>query len=164
MTPAGIEPATFRLVARHLNHCTTCGQLWCCIHVCNSGCVGDRLTMSAYALLILNCKHEYGTITDHVNKPPLLLSYEQMYIQLFYPNNQFIPEQHPNEQNPMFQQLHNRHHHMSHPTWHLNQHLHLNPAQPVSFHPAYQTVIHTGTICQHINYNFYCIFCSSFSY
>ena len=23
MTPAGIEPATFRLVAQHLNHCAT---------------------------------------------------------------------------------------------------------------------------------------------
>ena len=23
MTPAGIEPATFRFVAQHLNHCTT---------------------------------------------------------------------------------------------------------------------------------------------
>ena len=23
MTPAGIEPATFRFVARHLNHCAT---------------------------------------------------------------------------------------------------------------------------------------------
>jgi len=23
MTPAGIEPATFRIVAQHLNHCST---------------------------------------------------------------------------------------------------------------------------------------------
>ena len=23
MTPAGIEPATFRFIAQHLNHCTT---------------------------------------------------------------------------------------------------------------------------------------------
>ena len=26
MTPAGIEPATFRFVAQHLNHCATAGQ------------------------------------------------------------------------------------------------------------------------------------------
>jgi hypothetical protein len=40
--------------------------------------------------------------------PSLLLPYEQMYIQLFHRNNQLIPEQHPNEQNPMFQPLYNR--------------------------------------------------------
>ena len=61
---------------------------------------------SAYALHILNCKDEYGTISDtmsplkHTDKPSLLLLYEQIYIQLFYHNNQLIPEQHPNEQNP----------------------------------------------------------------
>ena len=26
MTPAGIEPATFRFVAQHLNHCATAAQ------------------------------------------------------------------------------------------------------------------------------------------
>ena len=30
MTPAGIEPATFRFVAQHLNHCATVP--WYCIH------------------------------------------------------------------------------------------------------------------------------------
>ena len=25
LTPAGIEPATFRIVAQHLNHCATAG-------------------------------------------------------------------------------------------------------------------------------------------
>jgi hypothetical protein len=76
---------------------------------------------SAYALHILNCRHEYGNINDtitllkHINNPSLLLSYEQMYIQLFHRNNQLIPEQHPNEQKPMFQLLYNRYH-TSHPT------------------------------------------------
>ena len=27
MTPAGIEPATFRFVAQHLNHCATAVEL-----------------------------------------------------------------------------------------------------------------------------------------
>jgi hypothetical protein len=76
---------------------------------------------SAYALHILNNRHEYGTINDtmtllkYINSPSLLLPYERMYIQLFHHNNQLIPEQHPNEQNPMFQLLHNRYH-TSHPT------------------------------------------------
>jgi phosphoribulokinase len=48
---------------------------------------------SAYALHILNCRHEYGNINDtmtllkHINSPSLLLPYEQMYIQLFHYNN-----------------------------------------------------------------------------
>ena len=36
MTPAGIEPATFRFVAQHLNHCATAvpdGQRYCPKHV-----------------------------------------------------------------------------------------------------------------------------------
>jgi hypothetical protein len=50
---------------------------------------------SAYALHILNCKHEYGTISDimsrlkHIDKPSLLLPYGQMYIQLSHHNNSF---------------------------------------------------------------------------
>jgi hypothetical protein len=76
---------------------------------------------SAYALYILNCRHEYGNINDtmtqlkHINSPSLLLPHEQKYIQLFHHNNQLIPEQHPNEQNAMFQLLYNRYN-MSHPT------------------------------------------------
>jgi len=60
---------------------------------------------------ICNSKHEYGIIGDtmtllkHIDKPSLLLPYEQLYIQLFHHNNQLIPEQYPNEQNPMFQLL-----------------------------------------------------------
>ena len=69
---------------------------------------------SAYALRtsILNCRHEYGNINDtmtllkQINKPNLLLPHEQMYIQLLHQNNDLIPEQHPNEFNPMFQLLH----------------------------------------------------------
>jgi predicted alpha/beta-fold hydrolase len=64
-----------------------------------------------YALHMLNCRHEYGNISDtvtllkQINKPSLLLPYEQMYIQIFHHNNELIPEQRPNEHNPMFELL-----------------------------------------------------------
>jgi len=67
---------------------------------------------SAYALHILNCRHEYDNINDNmtllkqINKPNLLLPYEQMYIESLYHNNEIIPEQHPNKFNPIFQLLH----------------------------------------------------------
>ena len=54
----------------------------------------------AYALHILNCRHEYGNIDDtmtllkQINTPNLLLPYEQMSIQSFHHNNELIPEQH----------------------------------------------------------------------
>ena len=63
----------------------------------------------AYALHTLNCRHEYGNINDtmtllkQINKPPLLLPYEQIYIQSLHHNNDLIPEQHPNGFNPMFE-------------------------------------------------------------
>ena len=52
---------------------------------------------SAYALHVLNCRHEYGNIDDtmtllkQINTPTLLLSYEQMYIQSFHHNNELNP-------------------------------------------------------------------------
>jgi len=67
---------------------------------------------SAYAPHILNCRHEYGNTDDimtllmQINKPTLLFPYEQMYIQSFHHNNELIPEQLLNEQNPMFDLLH----------------------------------------------------------
>jgi len=66
---------------------------------------------SAYSLHILNYRHKYGNISDtmtllkQINKPSLLLPYEQMYIHIFHHNNELIPEQHPNEHNPMFELL-----------------------------------------------------------
>ena len=66
---------------------------------------------SAYAAHILNCRHEYGNITEtmtllkQINRPSFLLPYEQMYIQIFHRNNELIPEQRPNEHNPMFELL-----------------------------------------------------------
>jgi len=66
---------------------------------------------SAYALHIFNCRQEYENINDtmtflkQINRPSLLLPYEQMYIQIFHRNNELIPEQRPNEHNPMFELL-----------------------------------------------------------
>jgi len=37
------------------------------------------------------------SLLKHIDKPSLLLPYERMHIQLFYHNNQLIPQQHPNE-------------------------------------------------------------------
>jgi len=66
---------------------------------------------SAYALHILNCRHEHGNIANtmtllkQINTPNLLLPYKQMY-QSFHHNNELIPEQHLNEHNPMFDLRH----------------------------------------------------------
>jgi len=65
----------------------------------------------AYALHILNCRHEYGNIDDtmthlkQINTPTILLPHEQMYIQSFHHNNELIPERRPNKHNPMFDLL-----------------------------------------------------------
>jgi hypothetical protein len=45
------------------------------------------------------------TLLKKINKPSLLLPYEQIYIQIFRRNNELIPEEHPNEHNPMFELL-----------------------------------------------------------
>jgi len=34
MTPSGIEPATFRFVVQHLNHCATVIYMYMCVCVC----------------------------------------------------------------------------------------------------------------------------------
>ena len=39
MTPSGIEPATFRFVAQHLNHCPTAVPNLCVILIVNEYCV-----------------------------------------------------------------------------------------------------------------------------
>ena len=46
------------------------------------------------------------TLLKSINAPNLLLPYEQMYIQTLHLNNELIPEQHPNEPNPMFRLFH----------------------------------------------------------
>ena len=66
---------------------------------------------SSYALHILNCRHKYGNINDtmtllkQVNKPSILLPYEQMFIQSLHHGNELINEQQASEHNPMFELL-----------------------------------------------------------
>jgi len=63
---------------------------------------------SAYALHIINNRHEYVKVIDTISlpkpvkKPHPLLPFEQMYIQTLHRNNKLIPEQQPNESNPLF--------------------------------------------------------------
>jgi len=45
------------------------------------------------------------TLLKQVNKPYLLLPYEQMFIQSLHHSNELITEQHPNEYNSMFERL-----------------------------------------------------------
>ena len=64
---------------------------------------------SAYALHILQNRHEYGplantmTLLKPIRKPSMLIPYEQLLIQTFYQNNNLIPEQNCYEHNPLFQ-------------------------------------------------------------
>ena len=64
---------------------------------------------SSYALHILNCRHEYGSIDDtvillkQVNKPSLFLPYEQMFIQSLHHSNELINEQQASKHNPMYE-------------------------------------------------------------
>jgi len=66
---------------------------------------------SSYALHIFNCRHEYGNIDDtmillkQVNKPSLLLPYEQIFIQSLHHSNELIDEQQASEHNPMYELL-----------------------------------------------------------
>ena len=63
---------------------------------------------SAYALHILNNRHEYGPLKDTmelikpIKKPAMLIPYEQLTIQTFHQNGLLIPEQNCNEHNPLF--------------------------------------------------------------
>jgi len=64
---------------------------------------------SAYAQHILQNLHEYGSIIDTmsllkpIHKTSMLTHYEQLFIQTFHHNGNFITEQGTGEQNPLFQ-------------------------------------------------------------
>jgi hypothetical protein len=64
---------------------------------------------SAYAQNILENQHEYGPMTDtmtllkYEQKPPMLIPYEQLYIQAYYKNRLLIPEQQAGDVNTLFQ-------------------------------------------------------------
>jgi hypothetical protein len=86
---------------------------------------------SAYALHILNNKHECGpfkdiiTLLKHIDKTTLLIPYEQLYIQSYHHHKGLIPEHHIGENNPMYQLIYNLHN-TSHPTWLTKQYRNLN--------------------------------------
>ena len=78
-------------------------------------------SQSAYALRILNIKHECGPIKDNMNllkyadKTTLLIPYEKLYIQSYHHHKRLIPEQHISEHNHVNQLIYNLHN-TSHPT------------------------------------------------
>jgi hypothetical protein len=64
---------------------------------------------SAFALHILNNRHEYGAIDEimtllkNIKHKQLLNPYEQYFIQTHYQQNKLITEQNPEEYNPLTQ-------------------------------------------------------------
>jgi hypothetical protein len=64
--------------------------------------------LSAYAQHILQNLHEYVSITDTmslikpIHKTPMLIPYEQLFIQTFHHNGNLITEQGTGEQNHYF--------------------------------------------------------------
>jgi hypothetical protein len=68
-----------------------------------------RYIKQNYALHVLNNNHEYGPINTttsfltQITKTPLLIPYEQHYIQSHYSHKELIPEQNTGENNPLYQ-------------------------------------------------------------
>jgi hypothetical protein len=64
---------------------------------------------SAFALRILNNRHEYGpideimTLLKNVKHTPSLIPYEQFFIQAHHQQNILIAEHNPGEHNPVIQ-------------------------------------------------------------
>ena len=71
---------------------------------------------SAYALHILNNKHEYGpvektmTLLKPVKNTSLLTPYEQFFIQAFHKSGRLVSKQNPGEPNPLLQMAINTSH------------------------------------------------------
>jgi hypothetical protein len=71
--------------------------------------IKNNYPQSAYALLILNIQHEYGsiektmTLLKPLKHPSLLTPYEHFFIQSFHKAGKLISEQNPGEPNPLFQ-------------------------------------------------------------
>ena len=66
---------------------------------------------SAYAVHILNNRHEYGPITDtvellqNISNPTMLLPSEQLFTHSHHHHKQRIPEQHIHDINPLYQTI-----------------------------------------------------------
>jgi len=74
MTPAGIEPATFRFVAQHLNHCATAVEtyrcrVYCSCLMCIVYCVCIGVFFSFFTLdagLLARSQYSEGPATGHL--------------------------------------------------------------------------------------------------
>ena len=86
MTPAGIEPVTFQSVAQHLTVVPHVRYVW------------TNNPMSAYALHMLNNKHEYGNASETLellkpcHKGTRMNCWETFYIQAFHQHKTLITE------------------------------------------------------------------------
>ena len=67
MTPAGIEPATFRFVAQHLNHCATAVPQFCPVELVN---VSGRYLLSF---------RDYSKVRDYALKAFLMLIMQENF-------------------------------------------------------------------------------------
>jgi hypothetical protein len=71
--------------------------------------IKENNPLSAYALHILNQRHEYGllektaTFLKPIPNTSLLTPYETYYIQFLQKDGSLIPKQNPQEPNPLFQ-------------------------------------------------------------
>jgi hypothetical protein len=117
----------------------------------------------AYALHILNNKHEYGpinatlTLLKYIDKTRLLLPYEQLYIHSYH-HKQLIAEQHIGKHNSIYQLIYNLHN-MSCPTILTDQYSCINTNKN-QFHPTRASSQPTLRYVQQFYYNvrIYCIF------
>ena len=101
----------------HKLTCNTCnlsyvGQTSRSLNICykeHIRYIRSNNPQSAYALHILQNRHEYGpmdntmTLLKHINNQSLLLPYEQYNIQVLHRHRKLIPEQSPGDTNPLFQ-------------------------------------------------------------
>jgi len=84
---------------------------------------------SAYTQHILNNQHEYGTLSESMTllKPlqheNMLLPFKQLHIQSLHQAGKLIPEQYPNDPNPLFQLAFIQPHPASHSAEPVKQHL-----------------------------------------
>ena len=66
---------------------------------------------SAYALHILNNKHEYGTLTDtmkvfkHISNPTMLFPSKLLFIHSYHHHKHLFPKQHIHEVNLLYQTI-----------------------------------------------------------
>jgi len=71
--------------------------------------INSVCAQSACALQILKNQHEYGPMNDKMTllkyeqKTPMLIPYEQLFIQTYHRNGLLIPQQHIGNTNPLFQ-------------------------------------------------------------